>query len=128
MNNHRLLPFDENHRRVARQQLARSLVIEAGAGTGKTTLLVDRIISLIEKHGIGEILAVTFTEKAAVMTHQLSEVQLCFASMKSIPHGPESRCIAFTIPRLEKAMHTRSLLNVCGGSFTKYNSARSSGI
>ena len=40
-------PVDEEARERARSDHATSLVIEAGAGTGKTTLLVDRIESLV---------------------------------------------------------------------------------
>lgn len=99
MNNHRLLPFDENHRRVARQQLARSLVIEAGAGTGKTTLLVDRIISLIEKHGIGEILAVTFTEKAAEeLIHRVRK-----GLSEKVAHGDVNKYIVKALDKLDTA-------------------------
>ena len=56
---------------VARERIARDLdttfVVEAAAGTGKTTALVGRILALIQS-GRGElqgIAAVTFTDKAA---------------------------------------------------------------
>ena len=43
-----------------------TLFVEAGAGSGKTTCLVDRFVSLVES-GVGadRIAAITFTEKAA---------------------------------------------------------------
>ena len=56
----------------ARRDHATSLVLEAGAGTGKTTLLVDRIEALRARgraRGSSEIAAVTFTENAAT-THE----------------------------------------------------------
>ena len=43
-----------------------SLFVEAGAGTGKTTVMIEKIIRFIKDGGdVGEILAVTFTKKAA---------------------------------------------------------------
>src|SRR5262245_30935166 len=44
-----------------------TLFVEAAAGTGKTTILVRRIVSLIRegKASLNGIVAVTFTEKAA---------------------------------------------------------------
>ena len=44
-----------------------NLMIEAGAGSGKTTILVDRIIVQIKETDIkmSELVAITFTEKAA---------------------------------------------------------------
>ncbi|HEX4219262.1 MAG TPA: UvrD-helicase domain-containing protein, partial [Acidimicrobiales bacterium] len=48
-------------------QLDRSLFVEAGAGTGKTTALVGRVLSLVTSGGIrlSRIAAITFTEAAA---------------------------------------------------------------
>jgi len=44
-----------------------TLIVEAAAGTGKTTELVGRIVALLENEraAIGQIVAVTFSEKAA---------------------------------------------------------------
>ncbi len=65
-----IIPKDEAVRESIRNNLETSLVIEAGAGTGKTTLLIDRLMSLLHKFDISEIVAITFTEKAAA---ELSE-------------------------------------------------------
>ncbi|MGQ0810914.1 MAG: UvrD-helicase domain-containing protein [Nitrospiraceae bacterium] len=47
----------------------RNIVITAGAGTGKTTLLVDRLVHLLlnrpEPLAVAEVVALTFTNKAA---------------------------------------------------------------
>ncbi len=60
---------DANDRQVAVSTFDRNLVVTAGAGTGKTTLLVDRLVHLIlrnpEPLKITEIVALTFTNKAA---------------------------------------------------------------
>ncbi|HXV65239.1 MAG TPA: UvrD-helicase domain-containing protein [Vicinamibacteria bacterium] len=58
---------DAKAREAIRQALDETLVVEAAAGTGKTTALVSRIVEIV-KTGRGElagIVAVTFTEKAA---------------------------------------------------------------
>jgi len=61
------LPVDHEARERARRDHATSFVLEAGAGTGKTTLLVDRIEALIRSGAVSldQIAAVTFTENAA---------------------------------------------------------------
>jgi ATP-dependent helicase/nuclease subunit A len=62
-----LPPSDHAARERARTELGTSLVLEAGAGTGKTTLLVDRIENLVRTGTarLEQIAAVTFTENAA---------------------------------------------------------------
>lgn len=58
---------DEEARIRAVEDLDTSLSVEAGAGTGKTTLLVDRYLEIIMRGRArcGQIVAITFTEKAA---------------------------------------------------------------
>jgi len=58
---------DEKARIRASTDLTCSMCVEAGAGTGKTTILVSRFLSIIEE-GLARcsrIVAITFTEKAA---------------------------------------------------------------
>src|SRR5262249_57830557 len=46
--------------------LEESLIVEASAGTGKTTELVQRIVAVLEAGAdIAKVVAVTFTHKAA---------------------------------------------------------------
>ncbi len=60
---------DRAAREAAETTFDRNVVVVAGAGTGKTTLLVNRIIHLLMKEprpiGITELVALTFTNKAA---------------------------------------------------------------
>ena len=59
--------IDQEHRDRAAQDLSESYIVEAAAGTGKTTVLVTRIINLIKagEARLDEVVAITFTEKAA---------------------------------------------------------------
>ncbi|MGH7794052.1 MAG: UvrD-helicase domain-containing protein [Candidatus Binatia bacterium] len=60
---------DARDRQAAIGTFDRNVVVTAGAGTGKTTLLVDRLVHLLlrnpEPLKITEIVALTFTNKAA---------------------------------------------------------------
>ena len=74
-------PLSDRH---ARERAAtaddRNIVVTAGAGTGKTTLLVNRLLHLLLYHphplAIGEIVALTFTNKAADEMKQRSRQRL----------------------------------------------------
>lgn len=57
----------EESRLQAQTLLGTNLVIEAGAGTGKTTLLIDRLCLCVIAQGVPveKVVALTFTEKAA---------------------------------------------------------------
>jgi len=58
---------DEDARRIIRASIDQTIVVEAAAGTGKTTELVNRILAVLRegRAEVREIVAVTFTEKAA---------------------------------------------------------------
>ncbi|MDQ1510639.1 MAG: CRISPR-associated exonuclease Cas4, partial [Actinomycetota bacterium] len=62
---------DLDARHAVRTRLDETLFVEAGAGTGKTDVLVDRIVALVTADGAGgpiamrAVAAITFTEKAA---------------------------------------------------------------
>ncbi|UVT16527.1 MAG: UvrD-helicase domain-containing protein [Nitrospira sp.] len=68
MSNDPLIP-DRRARESAETTFDRNVVVVAGAGTGKTTLLVNRLVHLLMKEPapvpITEIVALTFTNKAA---------------------------------------------------------------
>src|SRR5262245_37988564 len=62
---------DQQHRDAAVAERGRNVLVDAGAGTGKTTILVDRLVEMLAPSGggpavsIGRIAAITFTRKAA---------------------------------------------------------------
>ena len=60
-------PVDQEIRSAATTDLATCFFLEAGAGTGKTRILVDRVVEIIRRGGaeIEQVVVITFTEKAA---------------------------------------------------------------
>jgi ATP-dependent helicase/nuclease subunit A len=58
---------DADARRLIRESLGESMIVEAAAGTGKTTVLVERIAAILAAGltTIDRVVAVTFTRKAA---------------------------------------------------------------
>ncbi|MET3719199.1 UvrD-helicase domain-containing protein [Arthrobacter sp. UYEF21] len=57
---------DESHRVIVRTMLDKTVFVEAGAGSGKTRELVERICALVDSGvELRGIAAITFTEKAA---------------------------------------------------------------
>ena len=63
-----LPPTPTQEQTLAIQTTTRSLIVEAGAGSGKTWVLVERFLHQLETHDdwpLDAIVAITFTEKAA---------------------------------------------------------------
>ncbi len=98
--------------RAARERIARdldaTLFVEAGAGTGKTTELVGRIVALIRSGvPVEHIAAITFTEKAAAELSERVRKHLELAASggegyESLPAGERTRC-AEALPDLDRA-------------------------
>ncbi len=80
-------PPDEAARRRISTDTASTLFVEAGAGAGKTTALVGRILTLVDEGvPIDEIAAITFTEKAAAeLRHRLRQ------RLSESPANPQHR-------------------------------------
>ena len=73
---------DQDIRERAGRDLRQSFIVDAGAGTGKTTVLISRILGAIAsgKSSLDKIVAITFTEKAA-------DLSLCLALPAPEPRG-----------------------------------------
>ena len=95
---------DQAERDRARTSRGENLVLEAGAGTGKTTLLVDRIESLLLSGDalITEIAAVTFTENAAATMKLRLRERLEQARASAAPEAARERA-ARALEGLERA-------------------------
>jgi ATP-dependent helicase/nuclease subunit A len=86
------VPRDHAARRTAATDFTTNFVVAAGAGTGKTTLLVERILTAIGSGvaALSEIAAITFTDKAA------GELRLRLASglrrLREAPDAVAAQC------------------------------------
>jgi ATP-dependent helicase/nuclease subunit A len=95
---------DAEARRKIVQELDTTFFVEAGAGSGKTKSLVDRMIALLRagKCGIGEIAAVTFTRKAAAELRGRFQVELERAVADRATAAPERERLAAALQSLEQ--------------------------
>ena len=93
---HSVPPPDESARRRIRDDLDTTLFVEAGAGAGKTSSLVARIVNLVRSGvPITGIAAITFTEKAAaeLRTRTRSGLEAdggpeALAALERLDHAP----------------------------------------
>jgi len=81
-------PPDDADRQRIRSDLDHTLFVEAGAGAGKTSSLVDRVVNLVESGvSITEIAAITFTEKAAAELRARLRTELATRRTESARHA-----------------------------------------
>jgi len=94
----------ENRELIA-SELDKTLIVEAAAGTGKTTELVRRIVALIahQRATIGQIVAVTFSEKAAGELKLRLREELERAREKTAPHSDAARLLDDAVHDFEEA-------------------------
>jgi ATP-dependent helicase/nuclease subunit A len=104
---------DEESRRLIQDEIDDTLVVEAAAGTGKTTELVTRIVRVLAegRATVREIVAVTFTEKAA------GELKLRLRQRleeeRHRPHAPEAAArLEDAVQNLEEA-HVSTIHGFC---------------
>ncbi len=71
-------PKDQKYRDMIVTELEASMLIEAGAGSGKTTSLVDRMLALLGEGAsrVDRMAAVTFTRKAAAELKERFQIAL----------------------------------------------------
>ena len=81
------------------------MIVEAAAGTGKTTELVRRIVRVIEtgRADVSEIACVTFTEKAAGELKLRLREKLEDSRSKAAADSAERRCLDNAVRQLEEA-------------------------
>jgi ATP-dependent helicase/nuclease subunit A len=84
-------PIDYADRRRAADDLDKNIIVVAGAGTGKTTILIERLMGLLLKRQvpIERIVALTFTKKAAEEMRDRLQAEL----RKQLPSEPAQRAL-----------------------------------
>lgn len=86
---------DQNARHKILTDLSSSFAVDAGAGTGKTTLLIGRLLALVLDQGVKlpKIAAITFTDKAAgeLVERLRNRLEDEFTSKKLLAMAPAER-------------------------------------
>ncbi len=105
---------DAEARRVIREDLDATLIVEAAAGTGKTTELVTRILQVLAtgRATMTQIVAVTFTEKAAGELKLRLRERLENDRAEAAPRGEVRDRLEAALETLEEA-HVNTIHGFC---------------
>ena len=95
---------DEEARRRAVAELSTTFLVEAGAGTGKTSVLLQRLLALVRsgRSQLERIAAITFTEKAATELRVRLRAEIDTTLADSLPEE-ERRNLREARGQLERA-------------------------
>lgn len=107
-------PADQHIRDRIRTDLDTTLIIEAAAGTGKTTALVNRIIAAVAsgRARLAQIVAVTFTEKAAGELKLRLRAEIERARLDPALDSTSRERLLRALPQLEEA-HIGTIHSFC---------------
>jgi len=96
-------PSDEKARAAIEHDLDISMLVEAGAGSGKTTCLARRMVAVIRegRHEIDRLAAITFTRKAAAELRGRFQIELERAAKGETDPARRQRAEA-ALARLER--------------------------
>src|SRR5437016_6881917 len=109
----KMLTRDAHARKRILESLDESLIVEAAAGTGKTTELIQRIVAILRsgRTTVDRIVAVTFTRKAAGELRLRLRVELDNARIGATD-PLESNYLENALARLEEA-HIGTIHSFC---------------
>ncbi len=95
-------PVDQAARDRVVGAIGETLFVDAGAGSGKTTQLVGRVVELV-RHGVpmGHIAAITFTEAAAAELRERVRAKLEQAAADAT--GPDAVLLATAVDEVDQA-------------------------
>ncbi|MFO0905739.1 MAG: UvrD-helicase domain-containing protein [Pirellulales bacterium] len=96
------LPPDQGARRQIVEELDTTMMVEAAAGTGKTTSMIARMVALLreDKCKIENLAAVTFTRKSAAEMRARFQVELERSAREAT--GPAKQRLADAVARVER--------------------------
>ena len=84
---------DQKQRDTIKNELNKNIFVEAGAGSGKTHSLVERMVSMVRSGiDVSKISAITFTKAAAVEFYNRFEAMLSEAINSDIPDNEKRLC------------------------------------
>jgi ATP-dependent helicase/nuclease subunit A len=98
-------PQDQDVRSRIQESLEENFFVEAGAGTGKTSSLVDRIVALVAsgRAALDRVAAITFTESAAAELRDRIRESLERAVADPERPGDEQACCTQGVADLDRA-------------------------